>query len=169
MARFSDKEILRGLKNGSAEVLFYLSDRFFQSSRRWLRTKGIRDADTPSLFSDALIRLMRDVQHKNVPEQLQPGTYLSTVLRTQLKDHKLMRSLNDKEQEHEKQMQRVAACYSILEDQSRQILSAYYADRMNFEEIAARFDFGNPVIAEVEVNKAMQQLETLVKARLSIA
>ena len=169
MAKFSDKEVLQGLKNGSTEVLLYLTKRFYQSSRRWLRTKGIRDTDTPGLFTDAIIRMMRDVQRKSVPNQVQPGAYLFDVLKAQLKDHKLMRAASELEQHQELQQQRVAACFSILDEASRQLLSAYYADRMNFEEIAARFDYSNPVIAEFEVNKAMRQLETLVKARLTIS
>lgn len=169
MARFSDKEVLQGLKNGSTEILFYLSKRFFQSSRRWLRTKGIRDTDTPGLFADALIRMMRDVQRKSIPGQVQPGTYLFNVLKSQLQDHKLMRASDEHEQQQEVKLQRVAACFSILDTDSQQLLTAYYADRMNFEEIAARFDFSNPVIAEFEVNKAMRQLETLAQARLALS
>ncbi len=168
MAKLSNKEIISGMKNGSREVLFYLSGRYFQSSRRWLRTKGIRDSDTPSLFSDAVIRFLRDVQQRDFPEQIEPGEYLFSTLKNQLKDHRLMRVEGASDEHLERQLEIVADCFSILETTSRQILAAYYADGLNFEQLAARFNLPNPVVAEFEVDKSIKQLDQIVKARLAV-
>lgn len=165
MARFTDKDILYGLKNGSKEVLFYLSGRFYQSSRRWMRSKGIRDADTPALFSEALLRMMREVQQKELPEHLDPADLLSNIIRNLTRERRSRNSASDILPDNQQAI--VSGCFSILDDSSRDLLSARFADRMGFQQLAVRFGFGNAAIAEAEINKAMDRLERMVNTRLS--
>lgn len=166
MARFTHKEILNGLRSGSKEVLSHLTKRYYQSSRRWLRTKGIRDADTPAFFAGALLRFLREAQQRNLPEQTVPSEQLFVHLKNQLKEHRMVQPTVAGMSPQEEQQEIVAHCFSILDESARELLMAHYADRLNFEQLASRFQLSNPVIAEFEVDKAMKQLEHIVRARL---
>lgn len=168
MARYTDKELIDGLKNGSREILFYLQEKYFQPSRRYLRRKGVPEAETPVVFSRLLIRLMRDAQQRRIPVQIVLQSYLFNLLREYLSDFRQARRHKNSLPEADPQLERVqvaASCVSILDGVPRALLFARYADQNNFEQIAALFEFSNPVIAQYEVGKAMKQLENIVRAR----
>ena len=61
----------------------------------------------------------------------------------------------------------IRSCFSILDETSRKILAARYSEKLSFEQIAARMDFSNPVIAQFEFNKAFSQFEKISRARLN--
>jgi len=63
----------------------------------------------------------------------------------------------------------VSDCVSIMDPDSRRLLAARYAEKLSYEQIAARYEYSNPVIAQFEVNKAMTQLEGIARARLNIS
>ena len=69
----------------------------------------------------------------------------------------------------EQQTAVASQCVSILDEQARNLLHACYAERKSFEDIATKFEFSNAVIAQHEVNKAMNMLEGIVKLRLNIS
>ena len=60
-----------------------------------------------------------------------------------------------------------ASCFTILDEQSKKLLSARYTEKLTFEEIAVRFEFSNPVIAEFEVHKSLNQFRQIAQARLN--
>ena len=59
-----------------------------------------------------------------------------------------------------------ARCISILDERSKALLFARYAENLNFEQLASRFQFSNPVIAQTEVEKAGSLMERILSARL---
>lgn len=63
----------------------------------------------------------------------------------------------------------VAGCVNLMEVDNRRLLAARYAENLSYEQIAVRFEYSNPVIAQFEVNKAMNQLEGIARARLNIS
>ena len=59
-------------------------------------------------------------------------------------------------------------CVAIQDDDTRKLLFARYAERLSFEQIAVRFAYSNPVIAQFEINKAMNRLEDIVRIQLNL-
>jgi len=57
MGRYSNKQLITEIQNGREEVLVYLAKKYFQTSRRILRTKGVRDSQTPDIFSRVLVNV----------------------------------------------------------------------------------------------------------------
>ncbi|MFM2135516.1 MAG: hypothetical protein RL021_916 [Bacteroidota bacterium] len=169
MLRYSSEEIRFGLKNGSREVLFYLARRFFQTSRRWLRTKGFRDADTPMIFSDALVRLMRETQHKQFPSHTDIRELFSNVLRNYVRELRQETAHANETDAESERLEVIARCFTIMDGFQQQLLSGHYADRINFEELASRCGYGTAVIAEAELDKAFFMLEQVVDARLTLS
>jgi len=68
-----------------------------------------------------------------------------------------------------KQKNIVSDCVMIIDENARKIIQARVAEGMSFEKIAEKFNYSNPVIAQFEVNKALSQLEGIVKLRLNIS
>ncbi|MFM2207136.1 MAG: hypothetical protein RL213_1111 [Bacteroidota bacterium] len=166
MSRYSDQELRYGLRNGSREILFYLGSRYFQTSRRWLRSKGFRDADTPSIFAEAVVRMLRELQQKQLPGHLEVREFLANVLRNYVRDLKRTAAADPATEATEERIEAAARCFSILDEDRRRLLSGRYADRLNFEQLAERIGFGNAVIAEAELYKALDNLEHILQARL---
>ena len=165
MSRLKDQEIIDDLKNGSTDLLLYLTKRYFQSSRRWLRSKGVRDADTPELFSDALVLLMREVQEKKPHGPVDFQKYLFVKIREVLKNYKAKADLPEAIS-IPSPSQLASRCFNALDEDAQQLLTAYFADNLSYEEIAVLFQLSNPAIAEHEVSRQMRKLEEIVKVAL---
>ena len=166
-----NEEIITSLQNGREEELLALSRRYFQSSRRWLRRKGISDSATPAIFAKVLVKIFRHIQQNRLSVHVDLDKYIYNMLNEQLskekEDRKFKRQIailpsTDIEREV------AATCFTILDEQNKKLLSSRYTEKLTFEEIAVRFEFSNPVIAEFEIHKALNQFRQISQARLNI-
>lgn len=165
MARYSNQQIFNHILNGEEEILFYLTKKYYNSSRRWLHRNGCIDSDTPAIFSKVLINVYDDIQRNNISQNVDFEIFFYNSLREFFKN---IKSENNHEPESsEKEI--VSSCFLILDEFYRKILSARYSEKLSFEQIAVRFKFSNPVIAQFEFNKAFSQYEKISKARLNIS
>ncbi len=172
VTRRNNEEMVSLIKKGDEKVLNELTKKFFQSSRKHLRQKGIKDSETPATFAQILVNLYREIQQSNLSIQLDIEKYLFASINLFLENEK-QRSKKIASQyiplSTESEKEAVAACYSILDDNTRKLLSRRYCEKLSFEEIAAMFDYSNPVIAQFEVNKALLQLQKVSMARLNVS
>lgn len=166
----SNEELITSIRNGKEESLFALSKRFFQSSRRWLRRKGISDSATPAIFAKVLVKMFRDIQQNRLSSHVDLDKYIFNMLNEHLSKEKESRKFKQQKAilpSSEIEREVVASCFTILDEQSKKLLSARYTEKLTFEEIAVRFDFSNPVIAEFEIHKALNQFRQISQARLN--
>lgn len=166
MGRYSNQEIITSIQNGEEDVLFYLTGKYFQSSRRWLRRKGVKDSETPSVFSNILLNVFREVQKNDFSKNNDVEIFFFNTLKEELIN--IHATGNEKTEKQEEDAQIVARCFSILSDESKKILSERYVENLSFEQIASRENFSNPVIAEFEFTKAFSQFESIIKSRLFV-
>lgn len=168
----NNEEMISSIKKGDEKVLSMLTKKFFQSSRKHLRQKGIKDSETPVAFAQILVNLYREIQQSNLSIHLDLEKYLFASINLFLEKEK-QRSKRIASQyilpSTEIEKEALALCYSILDDNTRKLLSLRYCEKLSFEEIAARFDYSNPVIAQFEVNKALLQLQKVSMARLNVS
>jgi len=171
MPRYSNPEIISAIHNGNEEVLFYVSWKFFQPARRWLRRKGVPDEKTPEIFISILLKVFREIQQQRLSVHIDFESFLFNSLddhfrqeRTKGREErfKTESSFSDENKEI------VAQCVSILDEENRKLLFSRYAEKLSFEQIAVRFNYSNPVIAQFEVNKAMNRLEAISRIQLNI-
>jgi hypothetical protein len=130
-----------------------------------LRRKGFRDSHTPQLFAEILVKVMKEIQQSKIPATIDFEKYLFNSIR-EFASVKAVETVNSNLIKEDKDI--AADCFSILDTYTKSILSARYSDRQTFEQIAVRFEYSNPVIAEFECNKAFQLFENIVKARLAV-
>ena len=168
MASFTNQQVIQSIKNGEDEILFYLTKKYFNSSRRWLRRRGFRDSETPAIFGRVMVNVFGEIQRNNISTNVDFEQFFTNSIREY---SKILKTENPKERElntsEEKEI--IRACFSILDETSRKILAARYSEKLTFEQIAARMDFSNPVIAQFEFNKAFSQFEKISRARLNVA
>ncbi len=171
MSRYSNPEIISDIQNGKEEVLFYICRKFFQPARRWLRRKGVPDDKTPQIFISVLLQIFREIQQQHLSVHVDFESYLYNSLEEFFKEEKL----KSKQSRYrigpvysDNQKEAVALCVEIQEDDTRKLLFSRYAEKLSFEQIAVRFEYSNPVIAQYEVNKAIIRLEGMVRIRLNL-
>jgi len=165
--RYSEGEIISEINNGNREVLVYLARKYFPSSRRLLRIRGFHDEQTPGIFSDVLVNVYLKLQQQQF-EYIDFESYFLHALNDQI------RTLKERGKEvHESEVIQpvdiASHCVTIMDDQSQQLLYSRVAGKMSYERIRDKFQFSNPVIAQYEVNKALNQLEGIVKLRLNFS
>lgn len=165
-------DILSDIKNGKEEVLVYLTKKFFPSARKFLRLKGLNDAGTPIVFSHVLAKSVVSIQRRKNISHIDFEKYLFESLAEEVK--KIKEEKPDLKNEQLKvfsneRIKVVSDCVLILDEYARTILFARFSERLSYEKIAERFQFSNAVIAQHEVNKALNQLEGIVKLRLNIS
>ena len=168
----SNEELILSIKNGEEKALQVLKKKYFESSRRWMRRSGIKDSHTPIMFSKVIVSVYRDVQHGKVNVHVDLEKYIFNSLNEFLRKEKESQKVQRREglkDGTDTERKAVAACYSILDPNSKQLLCTRYVEKLSFEEIASRFEFSNPVIAQFEVNKAFHQLQQLAIARLNLS
>ena len=167
MASFTNQQVIQSIKNGEEDILFYLTKKYFNSSRRWLRRSGCRDSETPAIFGRVIVNVFGEIQRNNISTNVDFEQFFNNSLREYFKilktENPNKRDLNSSE---EKEITR--SCFSILDENARKILAARYSEKLSFEQIAARMDFSNPVIAQFEFNKAFSQFEKISRARLNV-
>ena len=168
MSRYSNQQIFNAILNGEEEVLFYLTKKYFESSRRWLRRNGCRDSDTPAIFSNVLVSVWGEIQQNNFSPKVDFELFFFNSLREFFKNQKPDKNHNQESIES-KQKEVIGSCFSILDESSRKILSARYAEKLSFEQIAVRLNFSNPVIAHFEFDRAFSQFEKIARTRLNVA
>ena len=172
MSRFNNKELIAGIQNGNEEIIVYLSEKYFPYARKLLRTKGISDSSTPEFFSNVLVKVCFDVIRHQLPTSIELETFFFNSLNDVVHEEKKNKHANRMKVEADwmhSQVEVVAQCVSILDEQSIKLVQAYYAERLSFETMAVRFNYSNPVIAQHEVNKAIAQLEGIVRLRLNMS
>lgn len=167
MPRLSNQEIITSLQNGDEQVLFYLSKKYYQSARKWLRRQGCRDVDTPAIFSSILVKVCREIQRNNLSKNVDFEIFLFNSIRDHLNFMKADR--NNHRSLLPEEMEIISSCFGILDEISRKILATRYCENLSFEQIAVRMDYSNPVIAHFEFNKAFASYENIVRARLNVA
>ncbi len=172
MSRYNNKQLITEIQNGNEDVLVYLAKKYFQTARRILRVKGVKDSQTPDIFSDVLIKVWLNILYHKFSPSIEFETFLFNSLQehvNEIRERKRNNQLKMEPLVSEHQRYVVAQCVSILDENERNLVHAYYAEQLSFEKIADRFKYSNAVIAQHEVYKAMNQLEGIVKLRLNIS
>ncbi len=172
MSRYNNKQLITEIQNGNEESLVYLADKYFQSARRVMRLKGIKDTDTPDIFSTVLVKVWLSILHHKLPSSIEFETFFFNSLEEYIVETKERRRNNQLKSAivfSDQQKSVVAQCVSILDENAKDLVYARYGDHLSFEKIAERFNYSNAVIAQHEVGKAMNQLEGIVKLRLNIS
>ncbi|REJ82446.1 MAG: hypothetical protein DWQ44_12385 [Bacteroidetes bacterium] len=162
MKRKSNQDIFSSVQNGETEILFYLCDRYFSHARKWLRRNGMPDESTPEFFVDLMLDLLEEIRMQNMSSNVEFESLFYNTLKNSFENRK-GKGVESPEYSDDIFNKIAATCISNSDENTRDLLNSRYALNLSFEQIASRFDFSNPVIAQFEVNKAMNRLLDRIK------
>ena len=170
--RINKKEIISEIKFNNEAVLPVLAKKYFSAARRILRMNGLKDRDTPEVFSQVLAHVYMTIQQEHIPLNIDFEDYFFKALRERIdrfkEERKTKKQLKFSDLTDDKN--KVAAdCVAILDGQSQAVIYARVIEKLSYEQMAERFRFASPVAAQQEFNKAFNQLEGIVKVRLNIS
>src|SRR5438128_732350 len=64
------KEIISEIKLNNEDVLPLLAKKYFPSCRRIIRINGLKDSQTPEVFSEVLAHVYLTIQQHQVPDNI---------------------------------------------------------------------------------------------------
>jgi hypothetical protein len=170
--RVNKKEIISEIKFNNEGVLPVLAKKYFPASRRIIRINGLRDSETPEVFSKVLAHVYLTIQQEHIPYNIDFEDYFFTTLHEWIDKIKQERKSKTKLKFTDliSDKNKVAAdCVAILDEQYQQLIYARVIEKLTYEKIAERFRFTSAVMAQQEFNKAYNQLESIVKVRMNIS
>jgi DNA-directed RNA polymerase specialized sigma24 family protein len=165
-----NRKLVDEIKNGSDDVLVYLAANYFKAAQKVIRSRGFRDSASPEIFTDVLIKVWLAVRQPEVPSNIEFDTFFFNSLNDYLAEQKKKKKnklIDPAELMKKQQAEIVARCVLIMDEDLIRLLTARYAEQLSFEKIAQRFNYNNAVIAQHELNKAVHQLEGIVKLRMN--
>jgi len=168
--RINKKEIINEIKHNNEDVLVVLTRKYFSSCRKILRMNGFKDTETPKVFSEVLAHVYFTIQQQDVPHNIDFEDYFFQMLNDYIDKLKLQRKSKLKFSDLVDDENKIASdCVSILDDHSRKVVYARVVERLSYEKIAQRFQYGSAVLAQQEFNRIYNQLEGIVKLRMNIS
>jgi hypothetical protein len=170
--RVNKKEIISEIKHNNEAVLAVIAKKYFPACRRIIRMNGLKDKETPEVFSQVLAHVYLTIQQEHVPYNIDFEDYFFKSLHEQIGKIKDERRTKEKVKFSDlvSDKSRIAAdCVTILDEQSQQVINARVIEKLSYEKIAQRFRFTSAVIAQQEFNKAFNQLESILKVRMNIS
>lgn len=167
---------LRSGNNKKAIAELYQS---FPPIRKFILYNSGNDADAKDVFQEALMVLYRNAQKEEFELTCAPGTYLYSVSRFLWKDILKKRSkevLFDKEitsseyveidiecyQEQESKTLLLSSILQKLGEKCKQLLKAYYYEKMSMQEIAQLFEYGSVNSAKTQKYKCIERAKKIV-------
>src|SRR5262245_44734822 len=113
MARLSNKDLIGKISNGEDEILVYLTEKYFASSRRIIRSKGIKDELTPAVFSDAMSRAWIGVSRHRFTGHVEFETYFYNTLQESIAEFKRRLKYNSKDSTESSEERRLVASQCV--------------------------------------------------------
>jgi hypothetical protein len=170
--RVNKKELISEIKFNNEAVLPVLAKKYFPSSRRIIRMNGLKDRETPEVFSKVLAHVYLTIQQEHIPYNIDFEDYFYTTLHEWIdkikEERKAKARLKFSDLVSDKN--KVAAdCVRILDEQSQQLIYARVIEKLTYEKIAERLRLTSAVTAQQQFNKAYNQLESIVKVRMNIS
>jgi hypothetical protein len=177
--RYTEKQVMAEIEEGNEDILTYLAHKYFPSSRKYLRRNGFRDKDTPAIFSEVLLETFVSLTGNSLAlkplkntQSLSFREYFFNMLKEFADKRKKNRTTQSKNEEVEdinnilSKQQTAAKCVEVLDGDYQKLLYARVVKKMRYEKIAQLFNYSNAVIAQYEFNKACNQLQAVIDARL---
>ena len=165
----SDKsDIVQQLRTGNNQKAIAQLYECFPMIRKFIFNHGGNNADAQDVFQEALLVLYRNAQKPDFELTCAASTYLYSVTRFVWKDILKKRNreilveedtrviaveFDDQLERIEIQNQKTSTLAKVIQqlgDKCKQILQAYYYQKMSMKEIAEKFGYGSVNIAKTQ-------------------
>ena len=173
----SDSEVLENIRRGDRDMLVHLYERNRNSIRNLLRKNSGNDHDAEDILQDSVIVVWQQAQKSDFSLSSKLDTYIYAVARNlwlkQLRKNKNMvneaeMQINEKADHKDSFSENDSGSILIkyvkmLSDSCRDVLSLFYFDGLEMEEIALRLNFANADTVKAKKYQCKKKLEDLIK------
>jgi RNA polymerase sigma factor (sigma-70 family) len=171
-----DEQILRMMQNGDQHALVLLYKQHAGAVQRYiLRNSGSRE-DAEDLLQEALVVAWQNAQKPDFRLTSRWGTYLTAICKNLwLKQLKKNSRFTDEAQVSPEKMsepenssrtmdlKKIVACVEQLDETCRKLLTLFYFEGLDMEQIALRVGFNNADTAKAKKYQCFKRLEQRVK------
>ena len=167
MALLTNSHIFEGILHDDTGIVSAAAKKYFPTSRKFLRMRGVRDGATPEAYARAFSGVISEIRAGRISELADFGSVLHQAM---IREVVKIREGNGENMAggYSVSPDVVAQCLTVLDEDIQRLLMLRFAERKSYEEIATACNFSNPVIAEFEVERAYQQLRRMVNVRFNL-
>ncbi|MEM6643235.1 MAG: sigma-70 family RNA polymerase sigma factor [Bacteroidota bacterium] len=171
-----DSEILQRISKGDEQVLDYLYKKYYGMMTRVVLSNSGSEEEAKDVYQEALVAFWQKAAKGDLVLTSKISTYLYSICLNQWRKELDKKSRRQEEEvdegyyqsyESEERSKIVHACIEELGEVCRKVLTHYYFDGMNMQEIAAKLDFANTDTAKTKKYKCKKKLDQLIKNRYS--
>lgn len=179
--QLSDEQIILKIRQGDEKMLVLLYKRNFDPIRALVQRNSGGRADAEDILQEALVILWQKAQQASFTLSAKLDTFIYSIarnlwLKNLRKNGRLVAtSFNEAEsldppaeaegdmQEENDQAAILSRYMMQLSDNCRQLLSLFYFDRLDMEEIAERLQLANAQTAKAKKYQCKKKLEALIR------
>ena len=169
-----DSEILRRISRGDERVLDHLYKKHYRMMTRIVLSNNGTEEEAKDVYQEALLAFWQKAVKGELVLTSKISTYLYSICLNQWRkelDRKSRLSSEKVEgelyQQHDadERLKIVLQCIEELGDVCKKVLTYYYFDGMNMQEIAKKMKFANTDTAKTKKYKCKKKLDSLIKTR----
>ena len=169
-----DSEILRRISHGDERVLDHLYKKYYRMMTRIVLSNNGSEEEAKDVYQEALLAFWQKAVKGELVLTSKISTYLYSICLNQWRkelDRKSRLSSEEVDgelhQQHDakERLRIVLECIEELGDVCKKVLTYYYFDGMNMQEIAKKMKFANTDTAKTKKYKCKKKLDALIKTR----
>lgn len=169
-----DSEILERISRGDERVLDHLYKKYYRMMTKIVLSNSGTEEEAKDVYQEALLVFWQKAAKGQLVLTSKISTYLYSICLNQWRKEldrksRLSSDVVDGEdyQQHEakERLKIVLACIDELGDVCKKVLTYYYFDGLNMQDIAKKMKFANTDTAKTKKYKCKKKLDSLVKTR----
>jgi len=169
-----DSEILRRISHGDERVLDHLYKKYYRMMTKIVLSNNGTEEEAKDVYQEALLAFWQKAVKGELVLTSKISTYLYSICLNQWRkelDRKSRLSSEEADSElyqqydEKERLKIVLACIEELGDVCKRVLTFYYFDGMNMQEIAKKMKFANTDTAKTKKYKCKKKLDSLIKTR----
>ena len=171
-----DSEILERIGRGDERVLDHLYKKHYRMMTKIVLSNNGTEEEAKDVYQEALLAFWQKAARGDLVLTSKISTYLYSICLNQWRkelDRKSRLSSEEIDgesyQDHEakERLKIVKECISELGDVCKRVLTYYYFDGLNMQDIAKKMKFANTDTAKTKKYKCKKKLDHLIKTRYS--
>ena len=171
-----DSEILKRISKGDERILDHLYKKYYRMMTRIVLSNNGTEEEAKDVYQEALLVFWQKAVRGDLVLTSKISTYLYSICLNQWRkelDRKSRLSSQEVDGEYyqsydsEERSKIVHACIEQLGDVCKKVLTHYYFDGMNMQEIAKKLKFANTDSVKTKKYKCKKKLDELIKNRYS--
>ncbi len=170
-----DSEILDRISRGDEKVLDHLYKKYYRMMANIVLSNNGTEEEAKDVYQEALLAFWQKASSGKLVLTSKISTYLYSICLNQWRKELERKSRISGEEvvdgeefqthDERERLRIVQECINELGEVCRGVLTYYYFDGLNMQEIAKKMNFANTDTAKTKKYKCKKKLDSLIKSR----